>query len=219
MTELLGSVDVLVWLACAYGGFLLLAAYGIDAASRFVARFNTSWKSGGFTYLSEEDVWRCPQGQLLRPARFDPDDRVMHYRADPDLCNVCPVKAGCTSSDEGREMHRVVGPSWPASEAERFQHVLSLAPVVVAVVWPALTLVSGRNVAETVLLVLTILVVALGSVPLWRRLRRSAEPPSPDPDDAMSTGTARSTGRSDVRGRDDPSCRGHRAVPTFKETR
>ncbi len=221
MSEVLGSVDTLVWLACGYALFLLFAAYGIDVASGFVSRFNTSWKSGGFTYLPPDDVWRCPQHELLRPAWFDAENRVMHYRGDPDVCNACPVKASCTDSDDGREMHRVVGPSWPASEAERFQHVLSLAPIVIALVWPVITLVSGRNAVETTLLVLTVVVVALGSVPLWRRLRRPSEPdlsavPTTDTRSTRADGSSRGF---PTLGREAHPYPGGGAVPTLKETR
>lgn len=30
----------------------------------------------------------------------------MEYRADPAICNACPVKAQCTPSDHGRGVHR-----------------------------------------------------------------------------------------------------------------
>ncbi len=37
------------------------------------------------------------------------------YSADADTCNVCPLKAQCTPSDQGRQVHR----SFHASYLER----------------------------------------------------------------------------------------------------
>lgn len=59
-----------------------------------------------FTYDAAHDVYHCPQGQPLRPFRREPKAEKVEYRADPAICNVCPVKAQCTQSDQGRQLHR-----------------------------------------------------------------------------------------------------------------
>ena len=59
-----------------------------------------------FTYDAVLDLYRCPQGQSLRPFRREQKAEKVEYRADPALCNACPVKAQCTSSDHGRQLHR-----------------------------------------------------------------------------------------------------------------
>ena len=43
----------------------------------------------------------------------------MRYRAKPSVCNTCPVKSTCTTSDHGREISREIDP-WPHSEAGQF---------------------------------------------------------------------------------------------------
>src|SRR6266568_7239949 len=59
-----------------------------------------------FTYDAVEDLYRCPQGQPLHPFRREQKAEKVEYRADPATCNACPVKAQCTSSDSGRQVHR-----------------------------------------------------------------------------------------------------------------
>ena len=59
-----------------------------------------------FTYDAEQDVYRCPQGQLLRPYRCEYQAQKTEYRANAAICNACPLKTQCTSSDHGRQLHR-----------------------------------------------------------------------------------------------------------------
>jgi hypothetical protein len=59
-----------------------------------------------FTYDAQRDVYRCPQGQLLRRRKTKYTEEEVLYRADPVVCNGCPVKAECTASDRGRMIHR-----------------------------------------------------------------------------------------------------------------
>jgi len=59
-----------------------------------------------FTYDAAHDLYHCPQGQPLRPFRREPKAEKVEYRADPATCNACPVKAQCTSSNSGRQLHR-----------------------------------------------------------------------------------------------------------------
>jgi hypothetical protein len=44
--------------------------------------------------------------QALRPFRRELKAEKVEYRADPATCNACPVKAQCTESDHGRQLHR-----------------------------------------------------------------------------------------------------------------
>ncbi len=59
-----------------------------------------------FTYDASQDQYRCPQGQILRPAYRMEGTQEIQYRADAATCNVCPVKAQCTESPRGRHVHR-----------------------------------------------------------------------------------------------------------------
>ena len=68
-----------------------------------------------FTYDAAQDVYICPQGQPLRPYRTEQKAEKVEYRADAATCNACPLKAQCTSSEQGRQIHR----SFHASYLER----------------------------------------------------------------------------------------------------
>jgi transposase len=59
-----------------------------------------------FTYDAASDLYRCPQGQPLRPFSRQESREQVGYCADPATCNACPVKAKCTESDAGRQLHR-----------------------------------------------------------------------------------------------------------------
>ncbi len=169
----LSGVEVEVWLAVGYGVFLLLVAYALDLAARRTASKSARWRSGSFSYRPDHDAWVCPEDQWLWPQSFDPANRVMRYRASPSVCNACPVKDTCTTNDHGREVTRNVDP-WPSSEAERFHRGVACTVVVLAVVWPLLSMLGDRSPTELALLGATTAVVVLGSLPLWSHLRRTA---------------------------------------------
>jgi hypothetical protein len=59
-----------------------------------------------FTYDAEQDVYRCPQGAVLHPRGNNYVTRVRIYQAPTATCAVCPVRAQCTDSSEGRKLNR-----------------------------------------------------------------------------------------------------------------
>ncbi len=62
--------------------------------------------SSRFTYDPERDEYRCPQDHLLRRRAAKYTEGTVAYRADATTCNACPVKAACTDSTQGRQVHR-----------------------------------------------------------------------------------------------------------------
>ena len=70
---------------------------------------STTWAIMGSHSLPDsasQDLYRCPQGQVLRPAYRMEGTQEIQYRADAATCNACPVKAQCTESLRGRHVHR-----------------------------------------------------------------------------------------------------------------
>lgn len=55
---------------------------------------------------AEHDVYRCPEGNVLRRETAKYGEGVVVYRGHPVTCNACPIKAGCTTSNHGRIVHR-----------------------------------------------------------------------------------------------------------------
>ena len=170
------AVELPGWLGAGYAVVLLLVAYGIDLLARRVHTANDEHQTRGFTYHEDHDAWLCPEDQWLWPQSFDPDNRVMRYRGSPSVCNHCPVKDSCTSSDDGREMRRMVD-TWPASESARFHRGIACAVTVLAVLWPlAWAFTVDDWVAQVMLLVVAGLLGVL-SLPLWSHLRHTPADP------------------------------------------
>ncbi len=88
-----------------------------------------------------------PTDQWLWPTSFDPNNRVMRYRAKPTVCNSCPVKADCTTSQHGREVSRQVDP-WPFSEAGRFHRGIACAIASLAFIMPLAQAVITHSAAD-----------------------------------------------------------------------
>ena len=63
-----------------------------------------------FTYDAQEDLYRCPAGQVLRHAGQEKRIGVVHhqYRAARDVCAACPWKDRCCPGNErtGRAITR-----------------------------------------------------------------------------------------------------------------
>lgn len=165
----MGDISVSVWLGCAYAAFLVVAAHGLDLMARRASHQAARWQSGSFRYHEDHDAWVCPQDQWLWPHSFDPDNRVVRYRASPTVCNSCPVKHTCTTSDSGREISRNVDP-WPHSEAGRFHRGIACSVTALAVLLP-LVLMVGRSAVESGVLALASSLAAAAGWPLWQHLR------------------------------------------------
>ena len=59
-----------------------------------------------FVFDPERDEYRCPQGHPLRRYSTKRTEGVVAYRGEAAICNACPVKAKCTTSDHGRKVQR-----------------------------------------------------------------------------------------------------------------
>ena len=168
----MASINPEVWFALVYGGFLLAVAHVLDRLARRTATKSTSMRAGGFSYHEDHDAWKCSEDQWLWPISFDPDNRVTRYQASPTVCNPCPVKHNCTTSDAGRQLARNIDP-WPSSEAERFHRGIACAVVVLGLVWPLASMFQNRTALEVLILAAASAAIAAGSCPLWSHLRRT----------------------------------------------
>ena len=138
-------------LATGYAAFLMFAATGLDLLARHSHRRTTRYRTAGFTFRPDLDLWECPEGQELRRVDTDHGRRLAHYRARPAVCNACPAKAECTDSDHGRQITRALDP-WPHSEAGRFHRGVCVVLVVLAAVIAGLALVRSDGPAEAIVL-------------------------------------------------------------------
>ena len=162
--------DVSVLLVAGYAILLLGVAWGFDLMARRVSARAASWRTDGFRYHPDHDAWVCPQNQWLWPTSFDPQNRVMRYRAAPSVCNTCPTR--CTRSLHGREISREVDP-WPHSEAGRFHRGIACFVAGLGVLMPLAMLVGRHSASDVVVLVGVAVVVGLSSIPLARHFWRT----------------------------------------------
>lgn len=138
-------------LAVGYVAFLLAAATGLDLLARHSHRRSTRYRTAGFSFRADLDLWECPEGQHLHRAETDHQRRFVRYRASPQTCNACPAKADCTDSDRGREISQSLDP-WPHSEAGRFHRGVCVVLAVLAALISAIALVRSDATMDLVAL-------------------------------------------------------------------
>jgi len=145
------SVHIEVALMAGYAVFLLACAAGLDLLAQHAHRRSDRYRTAGFTYHPDHDYWVCPEDQQLWPHELDHERRLVRYRAKPVVCNACPAKHRCTTSDSGREITRALDP-WPHSEAGRFHRGIALALVALAGFALAVEAVRHHQPAELAVL-------------------------------------------------------------------
>ena len=161
--------SIAVWLMAGYALALVAVAWGFDSMARRISIRAARWRTGNFRYHTDHDAWLCPQDQWLWPTSFDPGSRVMRYRAKPSVCNSCPVKATCTTSDHGREITREIDP-WPYSEAGQFHRGIACVVAGLALIMLVAMAFSKHSGGDVVVLALTAAVVVGAGIPLARHL-------------------------------------------------
>lgn len=69
-----------------------------------------------FHYDAQEDVYHCPGGQRLRRRRTQKKYRKAFYSCEPQLCQGCPLRAACVSSDSSQAVRQVTRFDTPYAE-------------------------------------------------------------------------------------------------------
>ncbi len=159
-------------LAVGYAAFLLAAAIGLDVLARHSHRRTTRYRTSGFTFRADLDLWECPEGQHLHRVETDYRRRLVRYRARPQICNACPAKADCTDSDRGREIAQSLDP-WPHSEAGRFHRGVCVILVTLAGLISAIALVRSDGTMDLVALLAVFAVAVAVTGRLLAAFRRT----------------------------------------------
>src|SRR5215469_154797 len=144
-------------LILSYAVFLAVIAFFLEITARFAHRRSMASDKAGFTYHRERDVWICPKDQHLFPVFSDPIKGTAVYRASASVCNVCPSKAACTDSDDGRaiEIRTLKGIEYGM---QRFQRAFSLMLLVLAAVLVGVEIFRTPVTYDRVLLTLAFVV-------------------------------------------------------------
>ena len=101
---MIGPLHIEVVLATGYSAFLIVVASGLELFGRHSHRRSGQFRTAGFKYHGQLDVWECPSGHHLHPHYRDPVREVVRYRAPANTCNACARKNDCTDSEHGREI-------------------------------------------------------------------------------------------------------------------
>lgn len=159
-------------LATAYVAFLVAIAGGLDVLARHSHLRSGQYRTLGFNFREDLDVWECPEGEYLRRLHLDESKRIVRYRARAAACNACPVKHQCTDSDDGREIVRPLDP-WPHSEAGRFHRGICVALAALGAVVALLGLVRANTLGEAILLSCAFGLASLVAIRLFGAFRRT----------------------------------------------
>lgn len=183
-----------VFLASAYAGALVLSAFVLEWLSAHTHRRSLRYRTAGFEYSAERDLWVCPEEQSLWPVEFDREMRLVRYRAKPQICNACPRKRDCTDSDNGREVVRPLDP-WPHSESGRFHRTVALLMVCLGGGILAVEAIRHHGLGELALLTGLLAAVVLSARWLLRDLRHHpANFPMPTPSQGIGFATTAADG-------------------------
>lgn len=71
-----------------------------------LSRHTGFYTAEDFQYDAELDHYVCPRGKKLFLYTRRQGEQVRIYRADADLCNLCPAKSEWTKSKSGRHIFR-----------------------------------------------------------------------------------------------------------------
>ena len=74
-----------------------------------------------FTYDANQDVYRCSEGHALQRYTERVAEGTTIYRAAATTCNACPLKACCTTSNQGRTIHRAAHALY-VERVQTYQH-------------------------------------------------------------------------------------------------
>lgn len=105
-----------------------------------------------------------PGGPAAVAPRVRPRPPALRYRAKPSICNACPTKHRCTTSQDGREITRPLDP-WPHSEAGRFHRGIAL--VLVALAGFVLVVEAIRHHEPAGLALLGVVAASAGALGWW----------------------------------------------------
>jgi len=127
------GVHLEVFLALAYGLFLMGVAFLLERLARRSQKRAEGYRHSGFIYFRDLDYWECPAGHQLVQLHTDHQRRVTTYRAPASACNSCSLKLNCTDSDEGRLLERRLE-TWIEPELRQFHRGISLSLLLLATV-------------------------------------------------------------------------------------
>jgi transposase len=102
--------------------------FGVPTGKKPQSNQHTALPKSAFTWLAEEQTYRCPEGHRLRftktqtQQRADHEIRLSLYTCPPEHCRACPRQSACTRTpDKGRTVSRMENEELLDALRERMQ--------------------------------------------------------------------------------------------------
>ena len=146
------GVHLEVILAGGYALLLVGVAVILELVARHSHRRSEHFRNSGFIYKKKLDVWQCPTGHHLTREQTDFERKIALYRAPAHKCNVCHCKQDCTDSEDGRVLESRLD-AWLQSELSRFHRGISLALLLLAVLFLAAEMFRHQETRDWIVLV------------------------------------------------------------------
>jgi transposase len=94
------------FLACHDRGLIAHMA-DLNAAQRRGGLRKEFFGQDQFHYDPQQDIYRCPAGQILKRWQHRPDKGGWQYKAPADVCTQCALRRQCTKARHGRRVQRM----------------------------------------------------------------------------------------------------------------
>src|SRR5688572_27440586 len=76
------------------------------AQQKNIPRREGIFAESAFTYQPEDNTYRCPAAQIMKPRRLHWLKRTWEYHLPKEVCAQCALRTQCTRSKSGRTIHR-----------------------------------------------------------------------------------------------------------------
>ena len=160
------GVHIEVILAGGYSLLLVGVAVILELVARHAHQRSEHFRNSGFTYKKQMDVWQCPTGIHLTREQTDFQRKIATYRAPAHKCNGCHIKGDCTDSHHGRILESRLD-AWLQSELNRFHRGISLALVLLAVLFLGVEMFSHQTARDWLVLLILLLPIGFAGSRSW----------------------------------------------------
>lgn len=157
---MIGGLHIEVLLAGGYALFLVAIAFILELLARHSHRRSEHYRNSGFVYRQKLDVWECPGGHKLTREQNDFERKIAQYRAPAHKCNACHLKPDCTDSNDGRILESRLD-AWLQSELSRFHRGISLALLLLAVLFLVAEMFRHKEPRDWMVLVTLLVPIGL----------------------------------------------------------
>jgi hypothetical protein len=146
------GMHIEVLLVGSYALLLVASALILEIVARHSHRRSEHYRNSGFLYKQKLDVWECPAGDHLTREQTDFERKIARYRAPAHKCNACHLKENCTDSNDGRVLESRLD-AWLQSELSRFHRGISLALLLLAVLFLVAEMFRHQELRDWIVLI------------------------------------------------------------------